>query len=134
MLLIASFNGGLSDAEFRSSFIVAVLAAIVVGCTFGRGCRGMFLGTLIGALPSVWYMFLAGKRTPDISDLLLFFYIPICGLVGGTTGALTRLWKKHQDNHNGSPAAPYGEGKTSPGRTTGVQDREVDGREGDLRK
>ena len=112
MLLIASFNGGLSDAEFRSSFIVAVLAAIVVGWYFGRGWLGMFLGALIGALPSVWYMFLSRQRTPDLSDIFLIFYIPICGFVGGTTGALTRLWRKHRDGYDVQAKAQRGKDKT----------------------
>jgi hypothetical protein len=112
MVLLASFNGGVSDAEAGYSFLAAVLAAVVAACLFRSGCLGAIFGALIGAAPAVWFLYLSRTHRTGWSDLILFIEIPVVGLVGGIAGLFAQAYR--------------GQGKPRPAPPSGVRDQEFD--------
>jgi hypothetical protein len=91
MPLLASFNGGLSDAQFGGSILFVFVAAIGVGWYCRKGLRGTILGALAGGLPCLWFGFLDRSHRPDFSDILLFLGIPLGGFFGSLAGLISRI-------------------------------------------
>lgn len=93
MWLLASFNGGPSDAVAKLSVAVTILLALGVGFATRRILIGGVLGGFVAALTCLIVMAIWGGGVGAGAAFFLFgIGGGVCGSAGGLVGRLVRSW------------------------------------------